>query len=156
MEIHVLGCGNILKGDDGFGPAVAVYLMENYHSKENVKILDAGLACGEWIKPLIYDDLRPGKIIIIDVLDMDRTPGEITIFTADKLKLADLSMSSHFFPDKLMIDEMLALGVDITFVSCQQAHIPKEISIDLSEITKNAVPKVAEIVAGLCELQKIN
>ncbi|MHA2028927.1 MAG: hydrogenase maturation protease [Candidatus Kariarchaeaceae archaeon] len=156
MEIHVLGCGNILKGDDGFGPAVAVYLEANYHPKENVKILDAGLACGEWLKPLIYDDLRPQKIIIVDVLDMELIPGEITIFNADKLKLADLSMSSHFFPDKFIIEELMSQGVDITFVSCQQAHIPKDISTDLSKNVLDAVPKVADIVAKMCGLEKLS
>lgn len=156
VEIHILGCGNILKGDDGFGPAVAVYLESHYHPKENVTILDAGLACGEWLKPLIYDDLRPQKIIIVDVLDMELAPGEITIFTADKLKLSDFSISSHFFPDKYIIEELLSQGVDITFVSCQQVSIPKDISIDLSEIILETVPKVADIVAKMCNLEKLN
>lgn len=156
MEIHILGCGNILKGDDGFGPAVAVFLEENYLPNENVKILDAGLACGEWIKPMIYDDLRPPKIIIIDAIDLDLRPGEITIFPAEKLKLEDFSVSSHFFPDKFTIDKLISLGVDITFVSCQQLSIPNEISIDLSEVMRNAVPKTAEIVAELCDLKRVD
>ncbi|OLS24365.1 MAG: Hydrogenase 3 maturation protease [Candidatus Heimdallarchaeota archaeon LC_2] len=155
MEIHVLGCGNILKGDDGLGPAVAVYLENNYLPKENVTILDAGLACGEWIKPLIYDDLRPNKIIIVDVLDLDLEPGEIKIFSADQLKLNAMSISSHFFPDKLIIDELLALGVDIIFVACQQGYIPKDISTKISEVVEKSIPRIAEVIAGMCNLQKI-
>jgi hydrogenase maturation protease len=121
-----------------------------------VTILDAGLACGEWLKPLIYDDLRPQKIIIVDVFDLALKPGEIKVLTVDKLKLTDLSMSSHFFPDKLIIDELLSLGVEIVFVSCQQSHIPEDISTDLSEIVSDSIPRVAEIIAEMCDLQKIN
>ena len=44
-EILVIGCGNILFEDDGFGPAVTVALEEYFKEHElpeNVLILDAG------------------------------------------------------------------------------------------------------------------
>jgi coenzyme F420 hydrogenase subunit delta len=38
----VFGWGNILFGDDGFGPAVVKYLQDNYPLPEEVLALDAG------------------------------------------------------------------------------------------------------------------
>ena len=40
----VLGCGNILFGDDGFGPAVADYLADNYRIPDDTAVLNLGLS----------------------------------------------------------------------------------------------------------------
>ncbi len=152
MAIQILGCGNILKGDDGFGPAVAQYIEKYYRVDEDVLIVDAGMACGEWIVPLVHDDRRPDRLIIIDVIDLGLDPGTIRTLKPDDLKLLNTSYSSHFFPDKETFMELVELGMDILFVSCQLKNIPRELSMVLSPELKGIVPKVALIVAELADL----
>lgn len=41
-SVVIFGCGNILFGDDGFGPAVFKELQENYVLPCNFLALDAG------------------------------------------------------------------------------------------------------------------
>ena len=40
-KILILGCGNILLGDDGFGPHVAEELLKNYNLPENIGVINA-------------------------------------------------------------------------------------------------------------------
>ena len=41
-EILILGCGNILFGDDGFGSRVAEKLLQNDHLPDKVDVVTAG------------------------------------------------------------------------------------------------------------------
>lgn len=155
VRVQILGCGNILKGDDGFGPAVAQYIEQNYQVHKNVLIVDAGMACGEWIMPLAHDDQRPNRLIIVDVIDLGLDPGTIRTLKPDDLKLLNTSYSSHFFPDKETFKELIDLGMDILFVSCQLRKIPRGLSMNLSPELREIVPKVAKRVADLAGLTLI-
>ncbi len=152
MSIQILGCGNILKGDDGFGPAVAQYIEKHYQVQKEVLIVDAGMACGEWIVPLVHDNHRPDKLIIVDVIDLGLDPGTIKILRPDELELLSTSYSSHFFPDEETFKELIELGMDISFVSCQLKKIPRNLSMELSSELREIVPKTAKIVAELVGL----
>ncbi len=149
MSIQVLGCGNILKGDDGFGVAVVEYLEDKYKSSDDILIVDAGLACGEWITPLIEDEDRPDRIIMIDVLDMDLNPGDIKVLRPSNLNFQKKNLSSHFFPEKEIFDLLEEAGVEIIFVSAQLKIIPRDLSMNISDELIKIVPEAARIVAEL-------
>ena len=72
----ILGCGNILIGDDGFGPAVVDYLKEHCRVPDDVAVLDVGTGVRELLFNIILADKKPEKIIIIDAMDCNREPGE--------------------------------------------------------------------------------
>ena len=63
-EILVLGCGNVLFGDDGFGPAVVEYLQENFEIPQEVCVMNAGLSVREIHFNMVLSDKRPKTIII--------------------------------------------------------------------------------------------
>ena len=42
--VLIIGCGNILFGDDGFGCAVADYLQGHYETGDDACVADAGTA----------------------------------------------------------------------------------------------------------------
>lgn len=107
-EILILGCGNILFGDDGFGYAVINKLKEirdNYliskcaesstsegvHNEvdtpgggrvklnsDKIEIIDAGTGASHFILSLIDKNTPIKKIIIIDAIDFGLKPGELT------------------------------------------------------------------------------
>jgi coenzyme F420 hydrogenase subunit delta len=58
VEKIVIGVGNILFGDDGFGPKVIEYLKSNYDIKENVLLIDAGTAVREILFDILLSDIR--------------------------------------------------------------------------------------------------
>jgi coenzyme F420 hydrogenase subunit delta len=54
-SILIFGCGNILWGDDGFGPAVIQCLNEQYRLPADVLALDVGTS----IRDLLFDLCPP-------------------------------------------------------------------------------------------------
>src|SRR4030066_2411185 len=76
-KILILGCGNILFGDDGFGPLVAEELQKNYNLPENVGVINAGSSVRNILFDIALSEKKPDKIIIVDAIDAAKTPGEI-------------------------------------------------------------------------------
>jgi len=147
-DILVLGCGNTLFGDDGFGPEVCKYILENSDIPSNVWVEDCGTGVREILFDLLLASRKPERVIIVDSTDMGRTPGEIFEIEIEELpeiKMDDFSM--HHTPSSNLLRELRDAGVDIKILSCQVEHVPKEVSPGLSKTVQDAVPKAAEIIA---------
>ena len=84
-RILVLGCGNILFGDDGFGPRVAEELLKHDHLPEDVGVIIAGTSVRTILFDIILSDKKPEKIIIIDAVDAGKIPGEIFELSIEKI-----------------------------------------------------------------------
>lgn len=140
--VLILGCGNILFGDDGFGPAVVSYLREHYQMPEHVCLIDAGTGARKYLFTLSLSEIRPKEIIIIDAVDKGKPAGELFEISVDDIpfeKTDDFSM--HQAPTSNLLKEMREKnGVNVRVLACQVAGIPAEISAGLSEPLKKAVP----------------
>ena len=64
-EITVLGIGNTILSDEGFGVKVVEYLRENYKFPENVNLIDGGTLGVE----LQHFIIGTQKLLIIDSID---------------------------------------------------------------------------------------
>ncbi|MHC4638874.1 MAG: hydrogenase maturation protease [Planctomycetota bacterium] len=71
-DVLILGLGNILYGDEGFG-AYAAQEMEKMDLPENVEVIDAGTSSLDVL--LSSEDIN--KLIVVDVLKTDSEPGTI-------------------------------------------------------------------------------
>jgi hydrogenase maturation protease len=94
-RIVVLGCGNILFGDDGFGPAVAQYCQAHHGSPPDVCILDAGTSVRNVLFDILLSDRRPSRIVIVDAMDGGHEPGELfepDVDSLPRVKIDDFSM----------------------------------------------------------------
>ena len=65
----VLGCGNVLFGDDGFGCAVVDYLEAHYRVPEAVCLLDVGTGVRKLLFTLCLSSARPQRLLILDAID---------------------------------------------------------------------------------------
>ncbi|MHA2170220.1 MAG: hydrogenase maturation protease [Candidatus Kariarchaeaceae archaeon] len=153
-SIHLIGCGNILKGDDGFGPAVINYLEDKYHIPEDVLTEDAGLACADWLLNMVGDPESPKMIIVVDAQDMGEVVGTINVKRAIEMDLPDSSINRHLFPDINVVQQLDRQGVDLVFVSCQAGYIPDDLFQGISDELQSAIPLVAEEVANLLNLSR--
>ena len=79
-DVVVLGCGNILFGDDGFGTQVAEHLEREDLIPSHVSVINAGTGVREILFDLVISNRRPKKVIIIDAVDSNLVT---TINTAD-------------------------------------------------------------------------
>lgn len=145
----VLGCGNILFGDDGFGPDVADYLLSNYKIPEDAAVLNLGLSTRGFIFDILLSEQRPKRIIIVDAVSYnDRKAGEIFEVPLNNLvkeKVDDFSF--HQGPTSNLLKELRDIcGVEVIIIACQPQNIPGEMMRGLSEPLKKAVPEVSELI----------
>ena len=144
--ILVLGCGNLLFGDDGFGCEVIDYLEGHYTLPESVCILDVGTGVRKVLFTLCLSPTRPERVLIVDAIDIGRAPGEIFEIDPSEIpyiKLDDFSL--HQLPTSNLLRELQeSCGVEVRILACQTGPLPDSISHCLSEEVRDAVPKAAD------------
>lgn len=142
----VLGCGNILFGDDGFGCAVVEHVNKNYRVPDDVCLLDAGTGVRKLLFTLTLSPIRPERILIVDAFDAGRAPGEffeINPAEIPAIKLDDFSM--HQIPTSNLLRELQeSCGLEVRVLACQTGPLPEEIAPGLSPAVEAAVPRAAE------------
>ena len=151
-ETLVLGCGNELFGDDGFGPAVARRLRDAPELPPSVCALDVGTASREVLFDVLLGPVRPRRVVVVDAVDLGREPGEVWSIDASELpevKLDDFSM--HQMPTSNLLRELSDLaGVEVTCVVGQVSAFPPEVQPGLSALMRHAVDCAVAMVLGVC------
>jgi len=145
-EIVIVGCGNPLFADDGFGPAVAEEMMK-LSLPDNVKVEDGGLGAPHFIFTLL-DPKVTKRLIIIDIADFGAEPGSIA-----KFRVEDLPPGSYRDAHSWDLTEPLERikdQIDITVIGCQQKYVSDpEMEIGLSDEVSKAIPKTVRIVLDM-------
>jgi coenzyme F420 hydrogenase subunit delta len=144
----VLGCGNELFGDDGFGPAVARRLADSQDTPRSVVALDVGTSVRQVLFNVVLSPYRPRRIVVVDAVDQGRRPGEVWTMKARDLpqvKCDDFSM--HQLPTSNLLRELDELGgVEVTCVVAQVSPLPPEVRPGLSAPIRRAVPLAVEMI----------
>ncbi|MDL2261312.1 coenzyme F420-reducing hydrogenase, FrhD protein [Methanimicrococcus sp. OttesenSCG-928-J09] len=159
-EILILGCGNILLADDGFGFAVVQRLNElkatnPLLNSEKIGIIDAGTGASHFILSLIDEESRVKKVIIADIIDYGLQPGELTRLYPDDLpKIPKYHIDAHDMPLAGMLNDISdKYGIEVVVVGCQYKYLSApDVCVELSEEVTEAVDKAAEMI--LEELEK--
>jgi len=145
-RVLILGVGNVLFGDDGFGPAAVDYLLKNCDIPNDVYVMDVGIGAGDVLFTVGLSQKKPEKIIVLDAVNVKRKPGELFELSIDDLpanKITDFSL--HLFPAANLLKELRdQMGIDIVILACQAERIPDAVSLGLSDSVKQALPKAAE------------
>lgn len=148
-EILIVGCGNILFGDDGLGPEVIEYLKSQYRIPENVCLADAGTGVRKLLFTICLSKDKPKVIVVIDAIDKGRKPGEIFEIPLEEIpeeKIDDFSM--HQVPSSNLLKELQDLcSVKVRIIACQIKAIPEAMQSGLSEPLKKAIPSMARRIA---------
>ena len=145
----IFGCGNILFGDDGFGPAVVNYLRDNYVLPEDILAMDMGTSIRNTLFDLSLSEKKPQKIIIVDAVEQQgRRPGEVFEIPVEGIaekKTADFSL--HQFPTVNILQELKdRTSIDVVVLVAQAEVVPDAINPGLSETMQAAVIEACERV----------
>ena len=144
----ILGCGNTLFGDDGFGPAVIDYLEKHCRVPKDVSILDVGTGAREILFTIALAEKKPERIIVIDALDCGKKPGEIFTIPVENLpekKIDDFSL--HQLPTSNLLKELRDLcHVQVILLAAQPECVPETVKTGLSKKLRDAVPKVCKYI----------
>jgi len=148
-SVLILGCGNTLIGDDGFGPAVAQCLRSNFTIPADVCVFDAGTSVREILFDTVLSEKKPSKIVIVDAMDCGCEPGELFMLDIDALpevKIDDFSM--HQIPTSNLLRELKDhCGIEIIIIGCQVTDTCDSVNPGLSKPVEEAVNPAAESIA---------
>ncbi len=143
MKTLIIGVGNILMGDEGFGPYI-IEELKGLDLPEGVSLLDAGTAT------LDIADLVAGyeRLIILDTVKSNGTPGDIYKFKPDDIaqkKETELSLHQYSLLDAVgMLRITQDIPSDITIIAIE----PKDVSmkIGISHILKERISKIKQLI----------
>lgn len=142
--ILVFGCGNILFGDDGFGPAVIDNLHRHYDVPESVLAVDVGTSIRELLFDLLLAPSKPSSIFIVDaVYQPHREPGELFEVEPHTISSGGLDdFSLHHFPSSGLIQELRQLaGVNVRTLAVQVKRVPDQVRPGISREVETSIPR---------------
>jgi coenzyme F420 hydrogenase subunit delta len=142
----VLGCGNMLFGDDGFGCALVDYVTSRHPLPEGACLLDVGTGVRKLLFTLCLSPVRPRRLLIVDAVDAGREPGalfELDPASIPPVKLDDFSL--HLLPTSNLLRELQeSCRVEVRVLACQTGPLPEEIAPGLSPPLQAALPRAAQ------------
>ena len=147
--------GNVLRADDGVGPAVAQALAEEM-LPDGVRVLEVGIGGIHLVQELMDGaDL----LLVVDAVDLGRDPGTVVVQRPDVLDVSTLSVNRrrdeladmHLATPARALMVALGLGVlpRTTLVVGVQTTDTQEPRQGLSEPTRRAVPVVVQEIHRL-------
>ena len=153
----VLGVGNVLYGDDGFGPEVVRHLIGQYDIPDDIYVMDVGTGARRILFTVTVSEARPEEIIIVDAVDWGRKNGEVFEMSAEALPLNKIDdFSLHQVPTSNMLRELQdQCGVRVIVVACDVGVIPQRIEPGLSQPTEEAVVTAARQIADRYALRSV-
>jgi len=145
-EIMVVGCGNILFADDGFGPAVIEALgkiSEEHPLPEKVKIVDAGTGGPHYEFSLPQDSCK--KMIVVDVVEFGAESGTLRKFSVEELPKGSYE-NVHSWPVNQPLHG-LAESCEVMVIGCQPERISApDIEMGLTKSVEEAIPKAIKLI----------
>jgi len=163
-EAVVLCCGNPLRGDDGFGPAVAARL-----NAETVPgwaaVIDAGTGVRGLLLDIAVSEHRPDLVVIVDAVNLVSElgsrddlrnsevvvgnavpePGEVFEIPLDRMgEETSAETSVHLAPTTRLLQRLREAGVRVEIIACQVASVSERMEQRLSPVVADAVVRASE------------
>ena len=135
-EITVLGIGNIVLRDEGFGVRVAEYLTAHYTFPEQVQFLDGGTLGMELLR-CVADTKR---LLLLDAVRGEKAPGET-------YRLAGAEVAVHF-QDKLSAHEIGIQDI-LTLLTLTGKSVPEVVVLGAEPVDMSAGMELSPALSAL-------
>ena len=145
MTLAVIGLGNVLLGDDGFGPFVIELLRARYEFPQEVELLDLGTPGLGLVTYLHGHD----AVVLVDVVAGAGAPGDVRIYEGDEL--TSMGACARVSPHDPAVAEALSIvraAGSGPRDACLVSTVPgtQELGAALSEPVRAAAEVAVEIV----------
>jgi hydrogenase maturation protease len=145
--VFVLGLGNVLMGDDGFGPYVARMFEEQYELGADAEVIDLGTP-GLDLTPWLADATH---VIVIDTVRASEPPGSLCVYDkADIVRHVPFARIGPHDPglkETLLALEFAGRAPDtVTLIGVVPARVA--MGTTLSDPVATAVPAALTAVIG--------
>ena len=139
-DVLVLGIGNILWADEGFGPRAAEAFHQTYRPVDGVEVMDGG-TLGNY---LINEVTSSRRILVFDCCDFHEAPGYMRVLRGDEVGVwsaTKISPHQTGFNDLLATAMMLGESPDEVAVVGVQPLELNDYGGSLTEGLKALLPK---------------
>jgi coenzyme F420 hydrogenase subunit delta len=147
-ETLVVGCGQILFKDDGFGPNVIKALEDHFADKdmpEDTMFIDAGMSSVYYIFTL--PDEKWKKIIVADIVEFDAEPGTVKIFSPFDIQIKEKYQDAHASSVSEPLQDLANKGIEVIIVGCKPAEISTpDVEMGLTKPVQEAIPKAIDLI----------
>jgi hydrogenase 3 maturation protease len=140
-KIVLVGIGNPLRGDDGFGPALIAQLQ----GQVKALCLDAGTAPESYAGKIIKAD--PDTIVLVDAAHLDLAPGEIAVL--NKEDILQTGFTTHDLSPELFIqylESQTTADIYLLGVQPQTVVLGAEMSEAVSQTLADMAAAMKEII----------
>jgi len=137
----VVGIGNKLKADDGFGPEVVRKLKKI--AKNNTLLINTGDVPENFLEEIV--NFKPDKILIVDAMEFQGRTGEIKFFDPNQINFK--SFSSH--KNSLFIDYLrkrLKCEIELIGVKPKTTEFGKGMSKEIKKQIDKAVEMILTLI----------
>ena len=146
-RILVAGVGNVLRGDDAFGPEVTKLLG---HLPEGAEVIETGIG-----GIALLQELMAGcdGLILIDACDRGAAPGTVFVLVpevSEGVHEPDIHLAN---PDRVlsMAKTMGVLPDRLRIIGCQPADNMDELLQGLSPVVQRALPYAVERIEEIVD-----
>ncbi|MBU2540797.1 MAG: hydrogenase 3 maturation endopeptidase HyCI [Candidatus Omnitrophica bacterium] len=136
-KVVVVGVGNILRRDDGFGPV----LIDKLKANTSVVCIDAGSSLEGYAGKIAKE--KPDTILIADAVHLGLEPGNYDILKSSEIVKGGLT--THDISPRMFLDYLKKeTGADIYMLGIQ----PEDVSFGegLSESVKGALEEIVGLI----------
>ena len=149
-ENLILGCGNPLFGDDGFGPEFVRKLKdEKIEDKfHNLAVIDCGSGISPFLNLINSSKHKIKNLYIIDCGDFKGKLGDVLVLDGKEIASEDFIKSSHSMN---VPHEINRFSSNIKLVLVQGNVDPNVMGLEMNEEVRNAIDKVQNIIISFME-----
>ncbi|GAB6270802.1 MAG: HyaD/HybD family hydrogenase maturation endopeptidase [Smithellaceae bacterium] len=151
-RVTLLGIGNILMGDEGFGVHFVRWFSKRYRTTDDVRIVDGGTLGYALLDIICSCD----HLFVVDVLKVQDIPGSIYRFTKEEMELhmpPPTSAHEVTFPDVLFKTELMGESPETIFL-CIVPQNYKDMNLEMNPFLYEKFSDVEKLL--LAELGKLN
>lgn len=157
-RVLILGVGNVLFGNDGFGPEVIDYLTHHFLIPDDMDAIDVGTGARKVLFTISLSETRPQEIVIVDAVDWGQEIGnvsEIPVMCLPVTKVDDFSL--HQVPASNMLRELQDdCAVKATVLVCDVGPVEQVIQPGLSPNIQQSVIEACRQISAQFRLKKLD
>ena len=150
--VSILGIGNILLEDEGFGVHFVRWISQRYRDTDEIRIIDGG-TLGYALLDIISSCRN---LIVIDVLKVDDTPGSLYRFNKQEMEIhlpPPTSAHEVTFSDVLFKVELMDESPDVVFL-CIVPEKYGDMDLEMTPLMREKFPAMEKLL--LAELSRLN
>jgi hydrogenase maturation protease len=151
--VVVAGIGNVLRGDDGFGPAVVQAFEAAGELPAGVRTVEVGIGGMGLVHELLEGC---DALVVVDAVDRGGTPGSLYVLEPDVPEVDGIPEAERRFvatdlheivPGRVLVmaQALNVLPPTVRIIGCQPAET-EEFSMELTPTVARVVPAAVEAI----------